>query len=243
MSKVITLAKNEIAFDLIIKGDDRREFLGAEVRAYKNSEYFHHCVVEDTMVGMGMLVVLKDIQNKQPGVSGDPVRYKGFVFPNGLAIILGEFSLDGFQSFKELEAYESFLKKLSIPAEDFKPGLELKLSPAVALRLKSVVSVLKEKEKGLAALLGKKKIFGSKDPKEKSAVFQRSNPEELDERGLTVRIDEKFMLTIVSMFEAVGTEMFRIAAGLTALLDLSGFKAKMKVLEEEANKREKELNK
>ena len=37
--------------------------------------------------------------------------------------------------------------------------------------------------------------------------------------------------------------MFRIAAGLVSLLDLTGFKAKMKVLEDEANKREEELNK
>ena len=243
MSKVITLTKNEISFDAIIKGDDRREFLGKEVRAYKDSEYFHHCVIEDTMSGMGMLVVLKDIQNKQPGVSGDPVRYKGFVFPNGLAIILGGFSLGGFHSFKELEAYESFLKNMEAPAEDFRPGLELNLSPAVALRLKSVVSTLKEKEAGLAALLGKKKLVGSSDPKKKSSVFQSSGSEEMEEKGLTVKIDEKFMLTIVNMFETAGAEFFRIASGMAALLDFSGFKAKMRALEEEANKREKELNK
>ena len=234
MSKVITLNKSDLSFDMIIKGDDRQEFLGAEVRAYEDSKSFHDCVVEDTMPGMGMLVVLKDNKNN--------LRYKGVFTVDGLAIILGGMN-HGFESFNELEAYESFLKGMEVPAEDFRPGLELKLSPAVAIRLKSVVTALKDKEAGLAALLGKKKLVGSSDPKKKSAVFLCSNPEKLEEIGLTVRVDEKFMLTVVNMFETVGAEFFRIASGMAALLDFSGFKAKMRALEEEANKREKELNK
>ncbi len=235
MSKVISLAKNEFSFDMIVKGNDRHEFFGSEVRAYEDATNFHQCVVGDTMPGMGMLVVLKTTGGEYP------TRYKGFVFPNGLAIILGAFSED----FYELEAYESFLKNMDTktPAEEFKPGVEFKLSPAVSMRLKSVVCALKEKEAGLAALLGKKKLVGSSDPKKKSAVFQHSNPEEMEEKGLVVRVDEKFMLTLVSMFEAAGAEFFRIASGMAALLDLSGLKAKLKGLEEEANKREKELNK
>ena len=240
MSKVNTLSLSEVSYDKIVKGSLRNKILGKVVKAYHDGSSFTECEVVDTMAGMGMLVVLKNIL---PGVNGEHLRYKGFVTKNNVAIILGELSLNGFESFVELEAYESFLKNMEAPAEDFRPGLELKLSPAVALRLKSVVSTLKEKEAGLAALLGKKKLVGSSDPKKKSSVFQSSGSEEMEEKGLTVKIDEKFMLTIVNMFETAGAEFFRIASGMAALLDFSGFKAKMRALEEEANKREKELNK
>ena len=47
----------------------------------------------------------------------------------------------------------------------------------------------------------------------------------------------------VEALEEAGAEFFRIASGMAALLDFSGFKAKMKVLEAEANKREEELDK
>ena len=235
-----TLTKESISFEKILKGSLRNKILGKVVKAYHDGSSFTECEVVDTMAGMGMLVVLKNIL---PGVNGEHLRYKGFVTKNNVAIILGELSLKGYESFVELEAYESFLKNMEAPAEGFKPGLEIKLSPAVALRLKSVVSTLKEKEAGLAALLGKKKLVGSKDPEKKTAVFQSSGSEKMEEQGLSVKIDEKFMLTIVNMFETAGAEFFRIASGMAALLDFSGFKAKMRALEEEANKREKELNK
>ena len=237
MSKVITLNLADISFEKIIKGDDRKKFLGTKVRAYEDAIHFHNAVVEDTMVGMGFLVVLKT------GDETSTRRYKGFLTPYGVAIILGEMSLNGFESFSELKAYEDFLKSMETPAEDFKPGLELKLSPVVATRLKSVVSTFKKKEAGLAALLGKKKLVGSSDLKKKNSVFQSSGSEEMEEKGLTVKIDEKFMVTLITMFEEAGAEFFRIASGMAALLDFSGFKAKMKVLEAEANKREEELDK
>lgn len=232
-----TLTKESISFEKILKGSLRNKILGKVVKAYYDGSPFTECEVEDTLPGMGMLVVLKTTDGE------NPTRYKGFFTVDGIAVILGEMTNAGWESFSELEAYESLLKNMEAPAEDFRPGLELKLSPAVALRLKSVVSTLKEKEAGLAALLGKKKLVGSSDPKKKSSVFQSSGSEEMEEKGLTVKIDEKFMLTLVSMFEAAGAEFFRIASGMAALLDLSGLKAKLKGLEEEANKREKELNK
>ena len=249
MSNVITLKLNEVSFEKIIKGNDRNKVLGMKVRAYKDAEFFHHCVVEDTMPGMGMLVLFKDTQNNHPGLVSQPVRYKGFVFPGGLAIILGEMEplgksdTESFESFNELETYENFLKKLTPAVEEFKTGIEIKFSPAVSMRLKNVIDVLKDKKTGLSAFLGKKKIFGSSESKEKKTVIQHSKPEEMEEQGLAVKIDEKFMLTIIDMFEVIGSEFFRVATGLAMMLDFSGFKAKMRTLEDEANKREEELNK
>ena len=233
MSKVINLNKNQVSFDNLIKGMERHDFLGKEMKAYYNASSFNTFSVEDTASDPGLkagVILHRKLED------GTEERERGLLFKGGFAIIVGENQkFDG--------GYEAFLSNMEAPVKDFKPGLEIKLSPAVAARLKSVTLALQAKSKGLAALIGKKKLFGSKDPKKKSAVLQHSNPNELEKQGLSIRIDEKFMLTIVDMFETTGTEMFRIAAGLVSLLDLSGFKAKMKVLEQEANKREEELNK
>ena len=233
MSKVINLNKNAISFDKIVKGEERHQFLTKEVKAFYDASSFNTYTVEDTAVDMALKagVILKRVCE-----DGSDERVRGLLFKGGFAIILNG-------DLKFNDGYEDFLSNMEEKSEGFKTGLEIKLSPAVALRMKSVTLALKSKSEGLAALLGKKKLFGSKDPKKKSAVLQHSNPNELEEQGLTIRIDEKFMLTIVEMFETTGAEMIRIASGLIGLLDLSGFKAKMRALEDEANKREEELNK
>ena len=233
MSKVIILSAASVAYNNLVKKQDRHEFLGKEVKAFYDAYGFNTFKVEDTApdaILKAGVILHRKLED------GSDERVRGLLFKGGFAIITqGDLNFE--------EGFVAFLSEMEGKAEAFKPGLEIKLSPAVAMRVKSVTLALKSKSEGLAALLGKKKLFGSKDPKKKSAVLQHSNPNELEEQGLSIRIDEKFMLTIVDMFETAGTEMFRIAAGLVSLLDLTGFKAKMKVLEQEANKREEELNK
>ena len=238
MSKIAKISAAKIAYNNLVKGTNRHDFLGKKVKAFYDASSYNVFTVENTAVDTDLkagVILHRKLED------GSDERVPGLIFKGGFAIVIQDVM-------KFDDGYETFLSEIEGKAEAFKPGLEIKLSPAVAMRVKSVVLAFQAKNEGLTAMLGKKKLFGSKDPKKKSAVFQCSNPSEMEdsemeEQELVVRFDEKFMLTIVDMVEACGTEMFRIASGMAALLDLSGFKAKMKVLEDEANKREEELNK
>lgn len=232
MTKIAIISASQVAYNNLLKKQDRQEFLGKEVKAYYNAESFNTYKVEDTAADpalkAGVILVRKDEE-------GNDERVHGLMFKGGFAIIVNKD-----QKFDE--GYEAFLASMEEKVEGFKAGITITINNDLIAKLVDRFKIIRNKAKTAEALI----MSSNNLPTEKelkayeeklSGAFQHKR----DDFALHVKIDHQFIIDLADGAVEITDIVVQKVTGIWMLLNPQGLKLQLKNIVAKMGRRDRAL--
>lgn len=233
MSKIAKISFAQVAYNNLIKKQDRHEFLDKEVKAYYNAESFNVFKVEDTAADMTLkagVILHRKLED------GSEERVHGLIFKGGFAIVVQN-------DLKFDDGYEAFLASMEEPkGEAFKAGIEISIDNALIAQLNKRFKIIRNKAKTAEALiLNSNNLLTEKELKAYEAKLKGAVRHKKDDVALRISVDHQFLLDLADGAVEITDIVVQKVTGLWMLLNPQSLKLQLKQIVKRIGRRARAL--
>lgn len=232
MTKIAIISASQVAYNNLLKKQDRQEFLSKEVKAYYNASSFNMFTVEDTAAdpalkaGVILHRVLED---------GSEEREHGLLFKGGFAVIVNKD-----QKFDE--GYEAFLSEMEGKVEAFKAGVTITINNDLIEQLVERFKIIRNKAKTAeAVILSSNNLPTEKELKAYEQKLTGAFQHKRDDYALHVKIDHQFLIDLADGAVEITDIVVQKVTGIWMLLNPQGLKLQLKNIVKRMERRDRAL--